>query len=72
MTKSHENIDVRVTGVEQVSARVKRFTLERLDGEPLPPFTGGSHVIVQMHDAQGNRFSNAYSCLLYTSDAADE
>jgi len=68
MTKSHENIDVRVTGVEQVSARVKRFTLERLDGEPLPPFTGGSHVIVQMHDAQGNRFSNAYSLM---SDPAD-
>lgn len=68
MTKSHEKIDVRVTAVEQVSARVKRFTLERPDGAPLPPFTGGSHVIVQMRDAQGKLFSNAYSLM---NDPAD-
>ncbi|MBB1626837.1 PDR/VanB family oxidoreductase [Achromobacter sp. UMC71] len=68
MTKSHEKIDVRVTGVEQASARVKRFTLERMDGTPLPPFSGGSHVIVQMCDARGNRYSNAYSLM---SDPAD-
>lgn len=68
MTKSHENIDVRVTRVEQASERVKRFTLERQDGEPLPSFTGGSHVIVQMRDSRGKQFNNAYSLM---SDPAD-
>lgn len=60
MASSYEMLDVRVTEVEQMTPLIKRFVLERIDGQALPPFSGGSHVIVQM---DGGRFSNAYSLL---------
>ncbi|MCY1298263.1 Carnitine monooxygenase reductase subunit [compost metagenome] len=68
MANNYEMIAARVTGVEQVTPLIKRFTLVRQDGQALPAFTGGSHVIVQMQGADGRRFSNAYSLM---SDPAD-
>lgn len=68
MANNYEMIAARVTAVEQVTPLIKRFTLVRQDGQPLPTFTGGSHVIVQMQGADGRRFSNAYSLM---SDPAD-
>jgi dimethylamine monooxygenase subunit B len=41
---------VRVTKITQVAEKVKRFRFERLDGEPMPVFSGGAHVVVAMHD----------------------
>ncbi|MCM2319866.1 MAG: PDR/VanB family oxidoreductase [Pseudomonas sp.] len=68
MANNYQMIAARVTGVEQVTPLIKRFTLVREDGQALPAFTGGSHIIVQMEGADGRRFSNAYSLL---SDPAD-
>lgn len=68
MASNYEMIAARVTGVEQVTPLIKRFTLQRLDGQALPAFTGGSHVIVQMRGADGRCFSNAYSLM---SDPGD-
>lgn len=68
MATTYEMIDVRVTAVEQMTPLIKRFTLVRRDGQALPAFSGGSHVIVQMQGGDGRRFSNAYSLL---SDPAD-
>ncbi|AYC33873.1 oxidoreductase [Pseudomonas cavernae] len=68
MANSYEMIAARVTGVEQITPLIKRFTLVRQDGQALPGFTGGSHIIVQMQGADGRRFSNAYSLM---SDPAD-
>lgn len=45
-----------------LTEQVKRFTLVATDGKPLPAFTGGSHIIVQMSDGD-NQYSNAYSLL---------
>jgi len=63
MANSYQMLAARVTGVEQVTPLIKRFTLTRQDGQPLPDFTGGSHIIVQMKDADGRQHSNAYSLM---------
>ena len=63
MANTYEMFSVRVTAVEQATPQIKRFTLAREDGQPMPAFTGGSHVIVQMQGADGQMFSNAYSLM---------
>ena len=47
----YQMFEVQVSQVEPLTEQVKRFTLVATDGKPLPAFTGGSHVIVQMSDA---------------------
>lgn len=59
MTNKYQMFKVRVTAVEQVTLQIKRFTLSREDGQQMPAFTGGSHVIVQMPGG----ISNAYSLM---------
>ncbi|MEL7936023.1 PDR/VanB family oxidoreductase [Pseudomonas delhiensis] len=61
MANKYEMFSVRVSAVEQATPLIKRFTLVREDGQPMPAFGGGSHVIVQ--DAEGGSFSNAYSLM---------
>ncbi|MDH4566440.1 oxidoreductase [Pseudomonas sp. BN414] len=70
MANSYEMMSARVTAVEQATPQIKRFTLERTDGQPLPAFTGGSHIIVQMNGADGRQFSNAYSLMNDPADTA--
>ncbi len=65
--KHRETISVDVTAVEQVTPLIKQFTLRRLDREDLPPFSGGSHVVVIMPDHQG-AFRNPYSLLSSPKD----
>lgn len=62
MENSHQTIPVRVARVESITPLIKRFTFEAADGAALPPFTGGSHVLVQMRDGE-QRYSNAYSLM---------
>lgn len=61
MSDKYEMFGVRVSLVEEATPLIKRFTLVREDGQPMPAFNGGSHVIVQ--DAEGGTFSNAYSLM---------
>ncbi|MBJ3815378.1 oxidoreductase [Shimwellia pseudoproteus] len=63
----YQMLTVVVSEIERVTPEIVCFTLIRPDGGPLPPFTGGSHIIVQM--TQGERqYSNAYSLM---NDPAD-
>ncbi|TSD87175.1 oxidoreductase [Mycobacterium sp. KBS0706] len=55
-------IPVRVARITPVAERVKRFRFERLDGAPLPHFSGGAHIIVVMDDG-GHTRRNAYSLM---------
>ncbi|MCA1493104.1 PDR/VanB family oxidoreductase [Sinorhizobium alkalisoli] len=55
-------IPVRVTQVTPVAHRIKRFRFERLDGGPMPYFSGGAHIIVSMND-NGHVRRNAYSLM---------
>lgn len=59
MSMRADEIPVRVTEVEQVADRVKRFRLEPLSGR-LPSFSAGAHVTVTL-DVQGRRLRNPYS-----------
>ncbi len=59
---SAQVLSVVVTAVEQVTPLIKHFTLASVDGEPLPAFSGGSHIIVVMH-APSRTHRNPYSLL---------
>jgi len=61
-TLLHQTIQVRVARIERVTPLIKRFTLESSDGSALPPFSGGSHIIVQMRNGDSH-YNNAYSLM---------
>ncbi len=53
---------VRVTRITRVAERVKRFRLERSDGQAMLSFSGGAHVVVSMRDGPTLR-RNPYSLM---------
>src|SRR5262245_23314587 len=53
---------VEVTAIEQVTPLIKQFTLGPAAGGELPPFSGGSHVIVVLRRTD-RTFRNPYSLL---------
>jgi dimethylamine monooxygenase subunit B len=55
-----DTIPVRVVAIEQVTPQVKHFRLVAVSGEMLPPFSGGSHIIVVM-TGPGRVYRNPYS-----------
>ncbi len=46
----HGAIDVVVSDVVDVNELIKRYHFRRADGEPLPAFSGGAHVVIEMVD----------------------
>ncbi|MCW6511661.1 PDR/VanB family oxidoreductase [Lichenifustis flavocetrariae] len=67
---SQPRIPVRVTDVVTVTPLVKRFHFAALDGGPLPGFSGGAHIVVEMRDGDILR-RNAYSLMGAPSNAVD-
>lgn len=55
-------VQVRVTAVTDVTPLIKTFRLESLEGAPLPPFSGGAHLILEIPDGDVMR-RNAYSLM---------
>jgi dimethylamine monooxygenase subunit B len=55
-------MSVRVTAITKVADSVKRFRFERVDGQPMPVFSGGAHVVVAMQDGTHLR-RNPYSLM---------
>lgn len=53
---------VTVSEVVDVTSMIKRFRFEATDGRPLPAFSGGAHVIVEMRDGDTLR-RNPYSLM---------
>jgi dimethylamine monooxygenase subunit B len=53
---------VRVAEVVTVNDLIKRFHFTARDGGPLPAFSGGAHVVVEMDD-HGTRRLNPYSLM---------
>jgi dimethylamine monooxygenase subunit B len=66
MTRFGE-LHVRVADVATVARNIKHFRLQSVDGAPLPPFSGGSHIVVSMNHEAG-RIRNPYSLMGSTLD----
>lgn len=62
MGDMQESLNVKVTAIEQLTPLIQRFTLEDINGNLLPEFSGGSHIIVQMKNGAED-FNNAYSLM---------
>jgi dimethylamine monooxygenase subunit B len=60
-------MQVRVAAITQVAEKVKRFRFERVDGQPMPVFSGGAHVVVAMRDGDLLR-RNPYSLMSSPQD----
>jgi dimethylamine monooxygenase subunit B len=56
------DMTVRVSAITQVAERVKRFRFQRTDGQDMPVFSGGAHVVVAMRDGDLLR-RNPYSLM---------
>lgn len=59
---SNTEIPVRVARVDTVAERIKRIRFVSRDGEPLPKFSAGSHIVVTMHDGP-KTIKNPYSLM---------
>ncbi len=55
-------INVIVSDIEEITPLVKHFTLEREDGQSMPAFSGGSHIVVAMN-INGRIHRNPYSLM---------
>lgn len=67
---SQPRIRVRVSDIVAVTPLVKRFHFEALDGAPLPSFSGGAHIVLEMQDGDTLR-RNAYSLMSAPSRTSD-
>lgn len=62
MNQGSNKLDVVVSAVVDVTDEIKRFEFQSPSGEPLPAFSGGAHVVVEMDDG-GQRRLNPYSLM---------
>ncbi|MFC5696695.1 PDR/VanB family oxidoreductase [Pseudomonas sp. GCM10022186] len=69
MSLSNGTLNVRVAHIEAVSPEIKRFTLVSTDGSHLPPFSGGSNVVVLIPHENG-AYRNAYSLMSSPYDSS--
>lgn len=62
-------LQVVVSEVTPITPLITRFRFEAADGGPLPAFSGGAHVIVEMQDGETLR-RNPYSLMSPPSDTS--
>ena len=62
-------MSVRVAAITQVADQVRRLRFERVDGQPLPVFSGGAHIVVCMRDGAILR-RNPYSLMSSPADSS--
>ncbi len=62
-------LEVTVAEVVKVNDLITRFRFVARDGTPLPAFSGGSHVVVEMDD-HGQRRLNPYSLMSDPTDTS--
>lgn len=70
MSTGASKLDVVVSNVVPVNELVTRFHFRRADGGLLPTFSGGAHVIVEMHDGERARL-NPYSLMSSPLDTSE-
>lgn len=70
MSTGTTKLAVTVADVVPVNDLVKRFHFRRSDGGPLPTFSGGAHVVVEMRDGETSRL-NPYSLMSSPLDTSE-
>ncbi|MEO9338714.1 PDR/VanB family oxidoreductase [Mesorhizobium sp. SB112] len=70
MSAGTDKLQVTVTDVVEVNELIKRFHFRRTDGKPLPTFSGGSHIVVEMPDDDATRL-NPYSLMSSPLDTSE-
>jgi ferredoxin-NADP reductase len=70
MSAGTTKLDVTVSDVVVVNDLVKRFHFRRGDGGPLPTFSGGAHIVVEMRDGDATRL-NPYSLMSSPLDTGE-
>lgn len=63
-------IDVIVSDVVEVNSLIKRFHFKRTDGQDLPAFSGGAHIVIEMQDGDDRR-RTPYSLMSSPFDTRD-
>ena len=63
-------LDVTVSDVVEVNSLIKRFHFELPDGSPLPAFSGGAHIVIEMQDGDQLR-RTPYSLMSSPQDTSD-
>ena len=63
-------IDVLVSDVVEVNSLIRRFHFKRADGENLPAFSGGAHIVIEMQNGKQRRRS-PYSLMSSPFDTRD-
>jgi ferredoxin-NADP reductase len=69
LSERSPKIEVEVSEITEVTPLIKRFRLVRPDGRPLPTFSGGAHVVVEMRDGPTLR-RNPYSLMSSPHDVS--
>lgn len=69
-TSTKAGIEVVVTDVVDVNSLIKRFHFARPDGQPLPAFSGGAHIVIEMRDGSSLR-RTPYSLMSSPLDTSD-
>ena len=69
MSQNTGTLALRVARIEAVTPDIKRFTLVAEDGRHLPPFSGGSNIVVLIPQTSGTR-RNAYSLMSSPFDSS--
>jgi len=54
-------LELVVSGVRQLTPRIRGYELRRTDGDALPPIAAGAHLIVPVRLPDGHQESRAYS-----------
>ena len=62
MSAGTSKLNVIVTDIIAVNELVKQFRFRRADDKPLPTFSGGAHIVVEMND-EGRMRLNPYSLM---------
>jgi ferredoxin-NADP reductase/predicted pyridoxine 5'-phosphate oxidase superfamily flavin-nucleotide-binding protein len=64
----HGPLALAITGIQQLTPRIRAYTLQRDDGQPLPPVSAGAHMQVPVRLANGTESTRSYSISAHSPD----
>jgi vanillate O-demethylase ferredoxin subunit len=68
---AHKHLQVGVSGIRQLTPRIREYQLTSIDGSPLPEYGAGAHVAVHTGTAQTGPLVRHYSLIGGTDERDD-